>query len=89
MINVPMNKLKLSLQSVRRLTDPLPAHQSQMVTTSVDSEPNSLCQEELDVRLLLSDGELPLCCPPPQILAPKPFGASSANSTIVLSVVVW
>ena len=89
MINVPMNKLKLSLQSVRRLTDPLPAHQSQMVTTSVDSEPNSLCQEELGVRLLLSDGELPLCCPPPQVLAPKPFGASSANSTIVLSVVVW
>ena len=66
-----MNKLNLSLQSVRRLTDPLPARHSQMVTTSMDSESNSLCQEELDVRPRLSDGELPLCCPNPQVLAPK------------------
>ena len=73
MINVPMNKLKLSLQSVRRLTDPLPVHQSQMVTTSADSKSNSLCQEELGVRLPPSDGELPLCCPNPQVLAPKTF----------------
>ena len=58
---------------MRRLTDPLPARQSQMVTTSVDSESNSLCQEELGVRLPLSDGELPLCCPNPQVLAPKSF----------------
>ena len=56
---------------MRRLTDPLPARQSQMVTTSVDSESNSLCQEELGVRLPPSDGELPLCCPNPQVLAPK------------------
>jgi len=68
-----MNKLKLSLQSVRRLTDPLPVHQSQMVTNSSDSKSNSLCQEELDVGLLLSDGELPLCCPHPQVLAPETF----------------
>ena len=58
---------------MRRLTDPLPARQSQMVTTSVDSESNSLCQEELGVRLPPSDGELPLCCPNPQVLAPKTF----------------
>ena len=73
MINVPMNKLKLSLQSVRRLTDPLPARQSQMVTTSMNSESNSLFQEELGVRPHLSDGELTLCCPNPQVLAPKTF----------------
>jgi len=78
-----MNKLKLSLQSVRRLTDPLPVHQSQMVTNSSDSKSNSLCQEELDVGLLLSDGELPSVAPIPRSVPQKPFGASSANSTVV------
>ena len=58
---------------MRRLTDPLPARQSQMVTTSMNSESNSLFQEQLGVGLALSRGELPISCPNPLVLAPNPF----------------
>ena len=58
---------------MRRLTDPLPARQSQMVTTSMNSESNSLFQEQLGVGLALSGGELPISCPNLLVLAPKPL----------------
>jgi len=44
-----------------------------MVTTSMNSESNSLFQEQLGVRLPLSGGELPISCPNPLVLAPNPF----------------
>ena len=62
---------------MRRLTDPLPARQSQMVTTSMNSESNSLFQEQLGVGLALSGGELgPISCPYLLLLPQTPFWAS-------------
>ena len=44
-----------------------------IVTTSMNSESNSLFQEQLGVGLALSGGELPISCPNLLVLAPKPL----------------
>ena len=69
---------------MRYLTDSLPACQGQSITSSMNSDPNSLFQEQLGVGLALSGGELPISCPNLLVLAPNPFwGLNNSRITII------